>query len=107
MPSRLLFVAIFVTGALQVQAVFAAPALAPRLPRLLEAPPGPYDTTTFDLGVDVGGVPLTKQGVNQFLQTLSPEGQYILVSTCRNYLGEPAQVRNPRTLDFCQVLIGG
>ena len=86
----------------------ADPASGPRLPpRLIQPQPDPYATTTFDLGVDVSNVPLTRQGVGQFLQTLTPEGQSIIASTCRNYLGDPSQVRTRRTLDFCQVVVSG
>jgi hypothetical protein len=84
---------------------FAAPAFTPRL-HFPEAQPNPYATTTFDLGVDVSDVPLTRQGVNQFLQTLTPEGQEIMQATCRNYVGDPIQVRSQMTISFCQVLLG-
>jgi hypothetical protein len=69
--------------------------------------PGPYETTTFDLGVDVTDVPLTPQGVRSFMATLTPEGQYIIQNTCRNYLGDPSQVRSSMTLPFCRVVVGG
>src|ERR1019366_4337622 len=84
---------------------FAAPAFTPRL-RFHETQPIPYATTTFELGVDVSDVPLTRQGVNQFLQTLTPEGQEIMQATCRNYVGDPVQVRSQMTNSFCQVLLG-
>ena len=62
--------------------------------------------TNFDLGIDVSNVPLTRQGVSQFMATLSPEGQHIMLRTCQNYLGYPSQVQSYRTIQFCRVLLG-
>ena len=64
------------------------------------------DNTNFDLGVDVSNVPLTRAGLTQFLATLSPQGQTIMFRTCQNYLGDPRQVRSPRTIEFCRALLG-
>jgi hypothetical protein len=61
--------------------------------------------TLFDLGVDVSNVPLTKTAVNQFLTTLGPDGQRIMVTTCQNYLGNPSQVVSGRTIAFCRVVL--
>jgi hypothetical protein len=61
--------------------------------------------TLFDLGVDVSNVPLTRTDVNRFLVTLGPDGQRIMVTTCRNYLGNPSQVVSGRTIEFCRVVL--
>ncbi len=64
-------------------------------------------STRFDLGVEVKDLPLDRSSIRQFMATLSPDGQRIMVTTCRNYLGRPNQVQSPRTLDFCAVLLRG
>lgn len=64
------------------------------------------DDTNFDLGIDVSNVPLTRPGVSQFMASLSPEGQHIMLRTCQNYLGNPSQVQSPRTIQFCRALLG-
>jgi hypothetical protein len=61
--------------------------------------------TLFDLGVDVSNVPLTRADVGQFLATLSPDGQRIMLKTCQNYLGDPRQVTSVRTIEFCRVVL--
>jgi hypothetical protein len=69
----------------------------------------PFDersNTNFDLGIDVSNVPLDRQGVAQFMATLSPEGQHIMLTTCQNYLHDPRQVQSYRTIQFCHVLLG-
>ena len=69
---------------------------------------GPFsdrNNTNFDLGIDVSNVPMTPAGVNQVMASLSPEGQTIMLHTCQNYLGYPSQVRSPRTIEFCHVLL--
>ena len=63
-------------------------------------------STMFDLGVDVSSVPLTRQDVNEFIRTLSTEGQGIILKTCENYVRYPSQVQSRRTIAFCQVLLG-
>jgi hypothetical protein len=70
---------------------------------------GPFsdrNNTNFDLGIDVSNVPMTRAGVNQVMASLSPQGQTIMLHTCQNYLGYPSQVRSPRTIEFCHVLLG-
>lgn len=102
-----LAVALAASLALFAVGASAAPASAPHGPRFPQPDANPYATTMFDLGVDVSDVPLTRQGVNQFLAGLSPEGQQIMFATCQNYLGDPSQVRTPTTLAFCHVLLDG
>ena len=63
--------------------------------------------TTFDLGIDVGGVANTPIGVKDFLGSLAPETQRVIETTCEHYMENPQAVRDGDTLAFCAVVVGG
>jgi hypothetical protein len=60
----------------------------------------------LDLGIDLTDVALTPVGVNQFLASLDPQAQRILINSCVHYLTTPNAAQSPYTIDFCRVLIG-
>jgi len=83
-------------------AAVAAVALSFALPTIALASPG---DDGFDLGVAVGGVTHTPQGVEQFLSTLNPTAQRMVIGGCRTYVAHPAEATNAYTVPFCQMAI--
>ena len=63
-------------------------------------------STTFDLGVNVGGVPLTAKAVAAFIASKSPEGRAAILGGCRTYVQHPEDVRSIRSLTFCKIAVG-
>ena len=63
--------------------------------------------TTFDLGVDVGGVPHTLTAVQGFLATLSPDGRTALMRACQNYMTHPSSAQVTETVTFCAIAVSG
>jgi hypothetical protein len=63
------------------------------------------DSTNFDLGTDVSGIPLDAPDVNAYVAGLAPETRVVIQDSCANYLRNPADTRSPNTLPFCQIVV--
>ena len=63
-------------------------------------------STMFDLGINVGGVPLTAKAVAAFLASKSPETRAAIMGGCRTYVQHPEDVRSIRSLTFCEIAVG-
>jgi hypothetical protein len=63
--------------------------------------------TSFDLGVDVGGVPRTRGAVQAYLGTLLPEQRTSILRACQNYMTYPSSAQERETIAFCVDAIGG
>jgi hypothetical protein len=63
--------------------------------------------TTFDLGVDVTGIPHTPGAVKAYLGSLAPETREVLQSSCQHYMQTPDSARDTATIGFCSVVVGG
>ncbi len=83
-------------------AAVAAVALSFALPTLAFAEPG---DDGFDLGVAVGSVNHTEQGVAQFLSSLAPEARQMVIGGCENYTAHPADATSPYTVPFCTIAV--
>ena len=67
----------------------------------------PAPSTTFDLGIDVSGVPQSPGAVKSFLGSLAPDTRGILLSTCQHYMQNPVSARDQDTIAFCSAAVGG
>ena len=63
--------------------------------------------TTFDLGVDVGGVPHTLAAVQGFLATLNPDARTSVIRACQNYMTHPSSAQVNQTVAFCAIALSG
>src|SRR3954466_14517178 len=63
--------------------------------------------TSFDLGVNVGGVPHTLTAVQGFLGSLTPDGRTFVLRACQNYMSHPRPARETETVAFCVIPTSG
>ena len=61
--------------------------------------------TTFDLGINVGGVALNAKAVAAFLKSKAPETRAAIMGGCETYVKHPEDVRSIRTLNFCELAV--
>jgi hypothetical protein len=63
--------------------------------------------TTFDLGVDVSGVPHSAVAVKAFLSGLEPETQSAVMGACEHYMQYPNSIKSWDTYAFCASAVRG
>ena len=63
--------------------------------------------TTFDLGIDVVGVPHTTVAVKNFLSGLEPDTQSAIMGACETFTEHPATAQSPETTAFCSNAVRG
>jgi hypothetical protein len=83
-------------------AAVAAVALSFALPTIALASPG---DDGFDLGVAVGSVAKTPAAVEQFLSTLNPTAERMVIGGCKSYVAHPAEASSAYTVPFCQIAV--
>ena len=69
-------------------------------------PANPGDTT-FDLGVDVSGVPHDPTAVRSFLSGLPATTQSAIMGACETFMEHPDSIQSPETYGFCSNAIRG
>ena len=65
------------------------------------------DSTVFDLGVDISGVPHTAAAVHSFISGLEPQSQSAVMDACEHYMVAPSSAQSIDTLGFCQTAVRG
>jgi hypothetical protein len=63
-------------------------------------PAVPTDTT-FDLGVDVSGVPHDPAAVRSFLSGFPATTQSAIMGACETFMEHPDSIQSPETYGFC------
>jgi len=66
----------------------------------------PVNSTWFDLGIDVIGVPHNPGAAKAFISRLAPVSQEAIVGACLTYMQHPESVQSPETYAFCINLTG-
>jgi hypothetical protein len=69
-------------------------------------PSDPVDTT-FDLGVDVSGIPHNPTAVRGFLSGLPAATQSAVMGACETFMEHPASIQSPETYAFCSNAVRG
>jgi threonine dehydrogenase-like Zn-dependent dehydrogenase len=63
--------------------------------------------TTFDLGIDVTGVPHDPLAVKSFISGLAPAAQSAVMGACESFMEHPDSIQSPETYAFCSNAIRG
>jgi hypothetical protein len=71
---------------------------------MIERNTGSLFDTTFDLGVDVSGVPHDPADAKAYLLELPATWQPRVLGACGHFLEQPTEAKSPETRAFCQNL---
>ena len=63
--------------------------------------------TTFDLGIDVSGVPHDPTSVRSFINGLAPVTQSAIMGACETFMEHPDSIESPDTYAFCANAVRG
>jgi len=63
--------------------------------------------TTFDLGIDVSGIPHDPAAVRSFIGGLAPAAQSAIMGACETFMEHPDSIQSPETYGFCSNAIRG
>jgi hypothetical protein len=63
--------------------------------------------TTFDLGIDVTGVPHSAAAVRSFISGLESPTQSAVMGACENFMEHPSSAQSPETYAFCSNAVRG
>jgi hypothetical protein len=63
--------------------------------------------TTFDLGIDVSGIPRTPAAVHAYLTSLDAASRTTILRACQNYMTYPSSAQEQETVSFCAIAISG
>jgi hypothetical protein len=106
---RLLFAsAAFAAAAIAILPTFAlADDTPPTDNGLTESTDTSPGNTTFDLGIDVSGVPHNPTAVRSFITGLAPVTQSAIMGACETFMANPDTVQSPETYAFCSNAVRG